>query len=73
MEVPVMRALHCGMENYDMVGEQKRVGHEDGSGEREKMETQIRVSQQRSAVAHPYVKVGGRGEGTGYRLWCDEG
>ena len=46
-------SICSGMERNDMVAEQKRVEHDDGPGERDKMETQVRVAQQRSAVGHP--------------------
>ena len=40
-----------GLGPCDTAAEQKRVAHEDGPGERDKMETQVRVSL--SAVGHP--------------------
>ena len=43
-----------------MVAELERLGHEEGPSESDKMEAQIRISQQRSAVGHSDVKVGGR-------------
>ena len=55
-----MRALRSFLDG-DL--QQDCVGHEDGSGERDKMETQVRVSQQRSAVRHLHVEVGRREEG----------
>ena len=63
-EVPVMSgpSIHSGMENCGMVVEQKRVVCEDGPDERDKMEAQVRVSQQRSYAGHPN---GHAGEGGG--------
>ena len=45
-----------------MVAEQKRLGHEDGPDDRDKMDTQVRVSQRRSDVGHTNGDVGGEGE-----------
>ena len=52
--------MNCGTENYDVVAEQKRLEHEDGPDERDKMDTQLRVSQQRRDEGHPNDNVGGR-------------
>ena len=46
-----------------MVAEQKRIGNENRSGERDKVEAQIRIPQQRGAVGCPSVEVGGRRAG----------
>ena len=43
-----------------MVAEQKRLEHEDGPDERDKMDTQLRVSQERGDEGHPNDNVGGR-------------
>ena len=45
-----------------MVVEQERVGYADGPDERNKMEAQVRASQQRSDVGHLHSNVGGRGD-----------
>ena len=39
-----------------MVAEQECLGYEKGPGERDKMEAQILIPHQRSAVGHPNVK-----------------
>ena len=41
-----------------MVAGQERMEHGDGPGERDKMETQVRVSQKRSAVGHRQCPTG---------------
>ena len=41
-----------------MVAEQERVGHDDGPGSCDTMETQIRMPQKRRAVGHPNVEAG---------------
>ena len=43
-----------------MVAEQKRLKHEDGPDERDKMDTQLRVSQERGDEGHSNDNVGGR-------------
>ena len=53
-------SIYSGMENHVMVAEQKRTGHEKRSSERDKMEAQIRIPQQRSAVGYSDVEMGGR-------------
>ena len=45
-----------------MVAEQERVTHDDGPDLRYTMEALIRIPQQRSAVRHHDVEVGGRRE-----------
>ena len=52
-------SLDPGMENHYMVPEQERVEHGEGPNKHHAMEAQIRNPQQRSAVGHPDVKVGG--------------
>ena len=56
-------SFYSGMENHVMVAELKHMEHEEGSNKRDKMETQIRVSQQRCAVGYSDVEERGR---TGY-------
>ena len=46
-----------------MVAEQKRMGCEKDLAGRDKMEAQIQIPQQRSAMGHSDVEVGGRREG----------
>ena len=61
-EVPVLRALRpfLGWRTTTWWRNRSALGHEDGPDERDKMETQVRVPQQRSAVGYSDVEVGGR-------------
>ena len=48
-----------------MVAEQKRMEHEKSSSERDMMEAEIWIPQQRSAEGYSFVKMGGGREGSG--------
>ena len=55
-----------------MVAEQKRMEYEKGPSERDKMEAQIRIPQQRSAMRYSNVKVGGEKGMIGCSLWLKD-
>ena len=64
-------SIYSGMEKCDVVAGQERMEHGDGPGERDKMETQVRVSQQRSAVGHRQCPNGRERGNTGSQGRCD--